>query len=81
MPLGYSQPGKYMSGLYSSGVSTSFEVGGLKTKVGGCEEARGQRPRGTRAVRGHAHPPLGKFLKLGVSVMHFPAFWPKNYDS
>ena len=83
MPLGYSQPGTYMSGLYSSGVSTSFEVGGWKTKVGGCEEARGQRPRGTRGVWGHAHtpPPPGKFLKFGVSVMHFPAFWPKDYDS
>ena len=23
----------------------------------------------------------GKFLKFGVSVMHFPAFWPRNYDS
>ena len=55
VPLGYSQPGTYMSGLYSSGVSTSFEVGGWKTKVGGCEEARGQRPRGTRGVWGHAH--------------------------
>ena len=38
----------------TTGVSTSFEVGGWKTKVGGCDEARGQRPRGTRGVWGHA---------------------------
>ena len=42
-----------------SGVSTSFEVGGWKTKVGGCDEVRGQRPRDTRGVRGQAPP--GKF--------------------
>ena len=42
--------------LLDTGVSTSFEVGGWKMKVGGCEEARDQRPRGTRGVRGHAPP-------------------------
>ena len=39
-----------------AGVSTSFEVGGWKTKVGGCDKARGQRPQDTRGVRGQAHP-------------------------
>ena len=35
-----------------SGVSTSIEVGGWKKKVGGRDEARGQRPRGTRGSGG-----------------------------
>ena len=39
-----------------TGVSTSFEVGGWKMKVGGCDEVRGQRPRGTRGVQEHAPP-------------------------
>ena len=57
-----------------AGVSISFDVGGWKMKVGGSDEARGQR---------HAPPPspLGKFLKFGVSMMHFLAFWLRNYDS
>ena len=45
-----------------TGFSTSFEVGGWKTKVGGCEEARGRRARGIRGVRGHAPP--GNFWNL-----------------
>ena len=41
-------------------------------KVGGCDEAKGQRRHGTRGVWRHAPP--GIFLKFGVSVMHFPDF-------
>ena len=48
-----------ISNFLCPGVSTSFEVGGWKTKVGGCEEARGQRPQGTRGVRGM--PPMEMF--------------------
>ena len=44
------------------GVSTSFEVGGWKTKVGDCDEARSRRPRDTRGVRGQA--PSGNFWNL-----------------
>ena len=62
-----------------AGVSTSFEVGGWKTKVDGSDEARARRRCGTRGVRGHV--PMGNFLKFGVSLMHFPGFSPRNYDS
>ena len=44
-----------------AGVSTSFEVGGWKTKVGRCEEAK---PQGTRGVRGHAPPPPPEIFEI-----------------
>ena len=36
---------------------------------------------GPEAVGGLGAYFPGKFLKFGVSVVHFPAFWPRNYDS